>query len=140
METRTIGKLAAAAGVTVETIRYYESRGLIDQPPKPPQGFRRYSLDAVTRIQCIKRAQELGFTLTEVAELLDLRVHADSLCDEVREQAEAKITDIKEKIRTLQRMEQTLSDLVQSCEQRTPTGTCPILQALTSGKKDHAHH
>ena len=104
MEELTIGILAKEAGVNVETVRYYERRGLIDQPRKPRSGFRHYSPDLIDRIRFIKRAQELGFTLEEITELLALRVDASSACDDVRHQAEIKIADISEKIKSLQRM------------------------------------
>lgn len=130
METLTIGKLAAAAGVNVETVRYYEQRGLIEQPPKPRAGYRRYSPELIDRIRFIKRAQELGFILGEIVELLALRVEPTTACNDVKDQAEIKIADITEKIKTLQRMKKTLTALVHACEKRASTTECPILEAL----------
>jgi MerR family mercuric resistance operon transcriptional regulator len=130
MEELTIGALAKEAEVNVETVRYYERRSLIDQPRKPHSGFRHYPPDLIDRIRFIKRAQELGFTLEEITELLALRVEPATACDEVKQQAEGKIADIAEKIKTLQRMKKTLTGLVNACDKRTSTTECPILEAL----------
>ncbi len=130
METLTIGQLAEKARVNVETVRYYERRGLIAQPPRRVSGYRQYSWDAVERIYFIKRAQELGFSLKEISELLTLRVDSDTTCDDVRDRAEVKITEIEEKIRDLQEMKKALTKLVAACSGRGPTGECPILEAL----------
>jgi MerR family mercuric resistance operon transcriptional regulator len=130
----TIGPLAKRAGVNVETIRYYERRGLIDQPGRPEAGFRKYSPASVDRISFIKRARELGFTLKEVSELLLLRVDPDSKCEDVRTQAMIKIEDIASRIKTLQQMKKSLVKLAEACDQRAPTSECPILEALGSNE------
>lgn len=130
MEDLTIGILAKKAGVNVETIRYYEQRGLIQQPRKPHAGYRRYAADLIDRIRFIKHAQELGFTLSEIIELLALRVEPTTACNDVKDQAEAKIADITEKIKALQRMKKTLISLVNACDKRASTAECPILEAL----------
>ncbi len=130
MSKITIGQVADQAQVNVETIRYYERRGLIAQPSRPKSGFRRYPEESVERIRFIKRAQDLGFSLEEITELLDLRIEASTACDEVKLQAEAKIADIAEKIKSLQRIKRMLSGLVNACETRTSTTKCPILEAL----------
>jgi len=130
MRAMTIGRLAKESGVHVETVRYYERCGMIPRPPKPSSGYREYPADMVVRIRFIKNAQELGFSLKEIAELLELRVDPDSTCDDVRQQAELKLTDISDKIRALQRMKATLVKLVKACHTSTPTTACPILGAL----------
>jgi len=130
MSKLTIGQVADQAQVNVETIRYYERRGLIAQPPRPKSGFRRYPQECIERIRFIKRAQDLGFSLEEITELLDLRIEASTACDEVKQQAEAKIVDIAEKIKSLQLIKRTLGGLVNACETRTSTTKCPILEAL----------
>jgi MerR family transcriptional regulator, copper efflux regulator len=132
METLTIGQLAKQAGVNLETIRYYERQGLIPEPPRRASGYRQYSPDFVKRIQFIKRAQALGFSLKEIVDLLDLRIEPDTACDELRIQAEQKIVAIDEKIQTLERMKQVLAELVAACHQREPTRECPILTILDS--------
>ena len=134
MDTLTIGSLAAKAGVNVETVRYYERRGLVHQPRKPQTGYRRYPLEDVSRIQFIKHAQDLGFTLKEITALLSLRVSPKTSCDGVKEQAIAKIQGIEEKIQTLQNMKRTLKKLVRSCDERASTSECPILETLNRGR------
>ena len=130
MQTLTIGQLAKQADVHVETIRYYEREGLIPEPPRRDSGYRQYSPDFVTRIQFIKRAKTLGFSLKEIAELLALRVEPNTACDEVRNRAEKKMGDIEAKIQTLARMKQVLDQLVVACNQRELTDECPILATL----------
>ena len=135
MGNLTIGQLARQAEVNVETVRYYERRGLIPEPPRRSSGYRQYSKDFVLRIRFIKRAQELGFSLKEIKELLVLRVGSETACDDVRKQAKLKITDIEAKIQILQRMKQTLDGLVRACEVNELTSECPILKALDEMKE-----
>ncbi len=130
MKPLTIGQLAKRAQVNIDTIRYYEKRRLIPEPPRRQSGYRQYSPDDVARIQFIKRAQELGFALKEIEELLALRVDPDTTCADVKEQTEAKIADISTKIQTLQRMKRVLTKLATACDVRAPTSECPILEAL----------
>ena len=130
MKPLTIGQLAKRAQVNIDTVRYYEKRRLIPEPPRRQSGYRQYSPDDVARIQFIKRAQELGFALKEIEELLVLRVDPDTTCADVKEQAVAKIADISTKIQTLQRMKKVLTKLATACDARAPTSECPILDAL----------
>lgn len=130
MNTLTTGQLAKKAQVNVETIRYYERRGLIPEPLRSESGYRHYSQDSIARIQFIKRAKELGFSLKEVSELLSLRVDPNTSCADVKRMAEVKITDIKEKIHALQRIKEALTKLRASCQGRGPASKCPILEAL----------
>jgi MerR family mercuric resistance operon transcriptional regulator len=132
MEKLTIGQLATRAGVNVETIRYYERRGLIPDPPRRESGYRQYSEDTVARIRFIKRAQELGFSLKETQELLTLRVDPDTTCGDVRKRTEEKIIDITEKIESLRTMKSALTKLKDQCRGKGPTSECPILEALES--------
>ncbi|GBD98799.1 mercuric resistance operon regulatory protein [bacterium BMS3Abin07] len=136
MERLTIGKLAKQSEVNIETIRYYERRGLIPKPPRRESGYRQYPRDTVTRIQFIKRAKELGFSLREILELLSLRVDPATTCGDVKKRAEIKIADIEEKIRTLQGMKKALMNLTVECKGRGPVSECPILEALdTKGER-----
>lgn len=130
MNILTTGQLAKKANVNVETIRYYERRGLIPEPLRSESGYRRYSQDSIARIQFIKRAKELGFSLKEVSELLSLRVDPNTNCADVKRMAEVKITDIKEKIHALQRIKEALTKLRESCKGSGPASKCPILEAL----------
>ena len=130
MNQITIGQLAKKADVKVETVRYYERRNLISEPPRSDSGYRQYGQEDVQRIRFIKRAQGLGFTLHEIEELLALRVDPDTTCADVKVEAEAKIEDIRAKIRALQKMKRVLAELTASCDSRAPTGSCPILESL----------
>lgn len=130
MSVLTIGQLAKQAGVNLETIRYYERRGLLSEPPRRASGYRQYEPDVVARICFIKRAQELGFSLNEIQELLSLRIDAETACSEVKQRAEAKVAEIEQKMETLQRMKQVLTDLMRHCRTQEPTAECPILAAL----------
>ena len=130
MTSLTIGQLAHRAGVGVETVRFYEREGLISEPPRRPSGYRDYPPETVARIVFIRRAKELGFTLKEINELLELRVRPRRNCAQVKHNAEAKITNIDGKIATLRRMRRALKDLTRACEERTPTTECPILSSL----------
>ena len=129
----TIGRLANAAAVNVETVRYYQRLGLITEPPKPAAGFRIYPAEAIDRIRFIKRAQKLGFSLQDIAHLLAL---GESHCDDVRAQAEAKLQQIDTQIRDLQAMRSTLKKLVSQCSAGNPNGPCPIVQSLTRESPD----
>jgi len=130
MPTLTIGKVAKQAGVGVETIRFYEREGLIDDPRRRSSGYREYAPDVVHRIRFIRHAKELGFTLREIKELLELRVEPDCHCGDVLELAEAKIADIDQRIDTLQRMKRALSKLTAACRENRQTESCPILEAI----------
>ena len=128
--TLTIGKLAASAGVGRETIRYYERKGLLEEPPRSEAGYRHYSSEAVDRLRFIRRAQELGFTLAEISDLLCLRIDEVSACETVEARARAKLVTGAGKIDDLRRIGEALARLVQRCEARQPTSECPILEEL----------
>lgn len=129
--TLKIGQVAQQAGVGVETVRFYERKGLIDEPPRRSSGYRAYPAEVVRRIHFIKRSQELGFSLNEIGELLALRVDPQSTCGDVKLQAEAKMADIEAKIRSLQRMKRTLKRLSDACGSgKEPSTGCPILDAI----------
>ena len=125
-----LGELAAAAGVNRETIRYYERRGLVAEPPRSEKGYRLYDADAERRVRFIKQAQALGFTLEEVGELLALRVSATATCADVRERAERKVADVERRIAALKAMRMTLAGIAAQCSGTGPVGDCPILDAL----------
>lgn len=130
MKGLTIGQVAKRGEVNIETVRYYERQGLIPPPPRLESGYRQYPDDTVNRVRFIKRAQELGFSLKEIAELLSLRVGPDTVCADVRKRAVAKISEIERKMETLQRMKEVLAGLAAECEGRGPVSECPILEAL----------
>ena len=127
----TIGTLAKTAGVGIETIRFYQRRGLLDEPERPFHGARRYTDHAVQRVRFIKEAQKLGFSLDEVAELLQL--DEGMHCREAQEVTLRKLTVIRSRIAALRTMEQTLSDLAERCGHNTGAVSCPIIAALLDG-------
>ncbi|WP_341238221.1 Hg(II)-responsive transcriptional regulator [uncultured Limnobacter sp.] len=128
--TLTIGGLAQAAGVNVETVRYYQRVGMLAQPVKPLQGARRYGAGDIKQIRFIKRAQALGFTLSEVAELLALG--SASSCRETQVLAEIKLESIRARINDLVKMQNTLQQLVTRCNTTDDATNCPIIDALIS--------
>jgi len=134
-ETLTSSQLARRAGVSVEALRFYERRGLLEPPPRTAAGYRQYPPQAVTRLLFIKRAQELGFTLREVAELASLRLEPGTDCGDVKRRAEGKLADIEAKIKTLQRMRKALRGLTSACAGRGPLSACPIIDALEPAER-----
>lgn len=128
MSELTIGKLAEAAGVNVETIRYYQRCGLLEEPAKPLGGHRRYTLEQAKRLRFIKRAQALGFTLAEVGGLL--RLDAACACADTKALAVHKQELIDQKLADLAAMRQALSELIQQCDAAGDEAACPIIEAL----------
>jgi MerR family mercuric resistance operon transcriptional regulator len=123
----TIGRIAQAAGVNVETVRYYQRRGLVSLPPKRVRGFRYYPSETASRVRFIKRAQALGMSLKEVQRLLKL--DAKGACKENRSLAVAKLALVEKKLAELARLRDVLRDLVAACDQ--PHGAnCPIIEQL----------
>lgn len=140
MPDLTIGQLAKTAGVNIETIRFYERQGIIPEPPRRPSGYRQYSVEFVIRIRFIKHAQELGFSLKEIEELLALRVDSQTVCSDVQRRAEAKVKDIEQKLQTLQRMKQILLELLEHCHAQEPTRACPLLEVLDTDDPTYLYH
>lgn len=130
MRARTIGRLAKEAGVNLETVRYYERRGLLPRPPRSESGYRLFPDEAAGRLRFIRRAQELGFSLAEIRELLSLRVSRTAKRTDVRRRAEAKIADIDAKLKSLDSMKRALRKLTRACAGCGPIAECPILESL----------
>ncbi|SFB11996.1 MerR family transcriptional regulator, mercuric resistance operon regulatory protein [Collimonas sp. OK607] len=126
----TIGKLAKEAGVSIETIRYYQRLGLLDEPLKPAGGHRRYSDEEAKRLRFVKRAQALGFTLSEVGGLLALDEACACTCTKTRALAAGKLALIEQKMIDLAAMHQVLAGLVQQCDVRHGGANCPIIDVL----------
>ncbi len=126
----TIGKVAERAGVGVETVRFYERKGIIERPRRRESGFRQYPTDTVRRIRFIKRAQEVGFTLKEIMDLLDLRLESGCTCGDVRQRAEQKVEEIERKVRDLKRMKRALNELICACDGKGGVDGCTILNSL----------
>lgn len=128
LRSLSIGAVAAAAGVNVETIRFYQRKGLLAEPTRMYGQIRRYGEPDVARIKFVKSAQRLGFSLEEIAGLLMLEDGAH--CDEARVMAEEKLEDVRAKLRDLRRIESALSRLVANCSARQGTIACPLIAAL----------
>ena len=129
-EELAIGGLANAAGVNIETIRYYQRRGLVDEPSKPLGGHRRYAAAAIKRVRFIKRAQQLGFTLEEVKGLLQLEDGQN--CRETRLLAEQKLVVVETRIGDLNRMRRLLKGLIAECANGKRPRSCPIIATLSA--------
>lgn len=130
--TFTIGTLAKAAGVNVETIRFYQRRGLLEEPAKPPGGIRRYMAAHTRRIRFIKTAQQLGFGLSEVADLLALEDGRS--CRQAERLGSAKLQSVRERIALLRRAEHVLAALVAQCHGNRGKVRCPLIAALEGGE------
>jgi len=131
----TIGQVAKAAHVNVETLRYYERRGIVPRPPRGPSLYRHYPDDTVPRVQFVKHAQELGFSLREIGGLLSLRATSKARCADVRRRAEIKIGEVETKIRALRAIRSALKGLVSQCDGKSPASACPILESLDDRRK-----
>lgn len=129
-----IGRVAKLARVNIQTVRYYERRGILSPDGHRESGYRLYTEEAIRKIRFIKNAQELGFTLDEIARLLSLRVGRQTQCGKVRLQAEARLKIVKNKIGALRAMGRVLSRLVKTCSKRGTTEACPILASLEHGR------
>ena len=128
VEKFTIGKLAKESGVTVETVRFYEQKGLIDQPIST-SGYRKYPYEDIVKIKFVKRTQELGFTLKEAKELLELRVNSNAKCGEVKSKAEGKLEEVEKKVSDLIKMKKSLEKMIESCTRdEGSVSECPILE------------
>lgn len=132
MASLKVGEVARRAGVNLQTVHYYERRGLLPKPPRTGANYRAFPEEAVQRVRFVKRAQKLGFTLKEIQELLSLRAEPRTRCADVRERAEAKVQDMERRIRSLQAMRRALRKLIGECMGNGPVSRCPILDALGS--------
>ena len=131
----TIGRLAKTVGVNIQTIRYYERRRLLNPSARTPSGYRVYGDEAVQRLRFIKNAQALGFTLEEIAGLLNLREDAAARCGDVQRRAQAKLAKVQAKLRDLEAMARVLKNLIRSCKAGQPTDRCPILKSLEKNER-----
>ena len=130
----TIGQVARAAGIGVETVRFYERQGVLAPPPRTGSGYRQYAADTVGRLRFVRRAERLGFTLREVKELLALGADPDADRADVREKAQSKIDDVREKVRDLKLVLAQLVRLRDTCHGTGPAVDCPILTALNGAE------
>ncbi len=133
MKNLTTGQLAKETGVNIETIRYYERRGLIPEPPRRVSGYREFPPEYIERIRFIKRAQALGFTLKEISELLAV-ADGNPACKDIRKFAEDKVKDIEARIHDLQKIKSVLKDLIEKCLGKRKISECPIIESLSQKK------
>lgn len=133
--TLTIGRLAKEAGVNIDTVRYYERRGLLSPDGYRESGYRLCDPEAARKLRFIKNAQELGFTLDEIAGLLRLRVSKGVRCENVKKKARAKLESVEEKIARLEAIRKVLKDLIRVCHSERTTEHCPILRSMEEGPR-----
>jgi len=136
MTTMRIGEVSRQSGVGIETIRYYEKEGLLAAPARRPSGYRQFDKSVVARLQFIRRAKELGFTLAEIRELLGLWFDTTTKCEHVRQRAERKIDDLEDRIRSLQKMKRSLKKIVKQCEGGESVDACPLWLGLDEPRTD----
>lgn len=134
----SIGQVAKMTQVRIETIRFYEREGLIPKPARKPSGYRQYTDEVILRLHFIRRAKGLGFSLTEIKDLLSLRTGKGTCCKAVRQKAIGKANDIERKIAALKRMILALQPLIDQCREESPISECPILNALDHEEVNHA--
>ena len=137
MKNLTIGQLAHETGINPESVRFYEAQDLLPEPPRSTVGYRMYSRTAVLRIRFIKRAQDLGFSLKEIKELLSLADDQTTDCADVRALAQTKVDEIRQKIRTLEAMRDSLIELTDSCPGAGSAAKCSILESIGSDEVIH---
>ena len=136
MQTMTIGRLAKQAGVNIDTIRYYERHGLLPRAARRESGYREYAADDVARLSFIRRAKELGFSLTDIGELLSLSKDRRSDMRGVKRKAEDRLADVERKIAELKRVQRGLKTLIDACPGHGELSTCPIVAALSADVGD----
>ena len=134
MAAMRIGEVAKRTGLGIETIRFYERQGLLNEPERLSSGYRQFDEAAIARLTFIIRAKGLGFTLSEIKELLSLWFDPVTTCCDVRRRAEQKIVDIEGRIQALQAMKRSLKKLIDQCQKRGTLEDCPLLYGLTHPK------
>ena len=140
MNGLTIGRLAKQVGLGIETVRFYERQGLIDPPPRTDSNYRIYPEEEVGRLKFIKRAKDLGFTLKEIKDLLELQHDPHATKADIKKRTMEKIENIRKKVRDLARIQEALEHLAETCDGHGPVSECPILGSLTGDEHKHHHH
>ena len=130
LKTFTIGQLAKAAGVNIQTVRFYEREGILKPQSRRESGYRIYNDESLKRLSFIRQAKDLGFSLEDIQSLLNLRVRSVERCSQVRARAEQKIKDVQQKIAHLKKLEKTLKKLVSDCKNRVISDCCPIIEKM----------
>jgi len=140
MKTMTIGKLAKKAGISTDAVRFYERRGLIAEPARTTSNYRLYPLEDAARLRFIKRAKDIGFSLSEIKELLAIRHDPSASKADVKERTKIKIRVIRQKIADLSKILIALEQLANSCDGHGPISDCPIIEALDDEQHTEGHH
>ena len=140
MNGLTLGRLVKQVGIGIETVRFYERQGLIKPPPRTDSNYRIYPEDEVARLRFIKRAKNLGFTLSEIKDLLFIRHDPHATKADIKNRTLDKLEDVKQKISDLTRIKMALEHLASSCDGHGPLEECPILEALDSDNAEHCEH
>jgi MerR family copper efflux transcriptional regulator len=135
MRTMTIGRLAEQAGVNIDTIRYYERHGLLPRAARRASGYREYAADDVERLNFIRRAKDLGFSLSAIGELLSLSADRQSDMRGVKRKAQEHLAEVEQKIRELQKVRRGLKTLIAACPGHGELASCPIVAALRTGAR-----
>ncbi len=130
MNKLTIGKVAKQSGLGIETVRFYERQGLIEPPPRSESGYRQYPEETISKLDFIRRAKELGFSLKEIQELLALKYDPKATKADVKRRTQHKIDAVKNKINDLTRIQKALEHLINACDGHGPVSDCPIINAL----------
>lgn len=125
-----IGEVASQTGITVETVRFYEKKTLIDAPLRSESGYRQYPLETVKRIRFILRAKDVGFTLKDIGELLELRQEPGNSCTDIKVRTSRKIEEVDHKIEDLRRIREALARMIMKCSGKGSLSECPILEEL----------
>jgi len=131
--TLRIGEVARLAGVNIQTLRYYERRGILEQPQRSRSGYRQYPVETVELVRMIKRAQKLGFSLDEIERLLRIRKGGNGACTRARDIAAHKLRLLNERIEELADVKRTLEELIRDCQPRRPAEDCGVLSAISNG-------
>ena len=129
-ENFTIGQLAKAAGVNIQTLRFYERAGILKPQSRRESGYRVYNEESLKRLHFIRQAKNLGFSLKEIQNLLNLRIKSTERCTQVRIKAEHKLKTVQEKIMYLRNLEKTLRSLILNCKKRVVSDCCPIIDKM----------
>ena len=137
--TLRIGEVARLAGVNIQTLRYYERRGILEAPERSRSGYRQFPAETVELVRTIKRAQKLGFSLEEIARLLTIRDGGNGACTQARDVAARKLDLLNEKISELADVKRTLEALIRDCEPRRPAEDCELLVAISEGDSPAWH-
>lgn len=130
MPSLSIGQVAKQSGVSVETIRFYERKGLLEEPPRKASGYRLYSGESIKQLAFIRQAKVLGFSLTQISELLSLQMDPSKDCGHIQGLAREKLQEVEQKIESLSRIKEALQTLIEQCPGEGPMDNCPILDAL----------